>query len=316
VKDKNIVVIGSYLVALVMNSKRLPVLGETLMAKNFRQVHGGKGSNQAVQAARLGAHTSFIGRVGKDNFGEAFIQLCRDEQIHADYVFQSTNLPTGAGFIICDDNGNNIITIDIAAINEFGESDINAALGIISANSTVLLQLEIPLHTALYAAKKAKEKGATVILNPAPAQNLTSYDLSMIDFLTPNETEARICLGLTQDVVLTDEEAAQQLLQLGCANVVVTQGEKGNFLCSKKMAVAIPGFVMKEVIDTTGAGDGFNAGLAVALSEGKSITESLKFANAVGGLSVTKSDTIPSYHYREQVDSFLAVQDHVVSFGE
>lgn len=310
---KNIVVVGSYLVALVMNAKRLPVLGETVMARNFRQVHGGKGSNQAVQAARLGADTSFVGRVGKDNFGEAFIQLCKEEEIDARYVFISDNLPTGAGFIICDEDGNNIITIDIAAINEFGKEDINSALGIITADTTVLIQLEIPLETALYAAKKAKEKGATVILNPAPAQALSQYDLSMIDFLTPNETEARICLGLPQDAGLSDEAAAQQLLQLGCKNVVVTLGEKGCFLYNQATAVAIPGFKMKEVIDTTGAGDGFNAALAVALSEGKNIMAALQFANAVGGLAVTKSDTIPSYHYRTQVDEFLMQETHRLS---
>ena len=306
--EKNIVVVGSYLVALVMNARRLPLLGETLMAKNFRQVHGGKGSNQAVQAARLGASTSFVGRVGKDNFGEAFLQLCKDEQVNTRYVFQSSNLPTGAGFIICDDNGNNIITIDIAAMNEFGEADIDAALGIITAGTTVLIQLEIPLATALYAAKKAKEKGAVVILNPAPAADLRRFDLSMIDFLTPNETEARICLGLPQDAAITDEEAAAALLQLGCANVVVTLGEKGNFLCNRHIATAVPGFVIPEVVDTTGAGDGFNAGLAVALSEGKSTVQALIFANAAGALSVTRSDTIPSYHYRKEVDAFLAAE--------
>lgn len=304
VENNNIVVIGSYLVALVMNSKRLPLPGETLMAKNFRQVHGGKGSNQAVQAARLGACTSFVGRVGKDNFGEGFIQLCKSEWINADFVFQSTTLPTGAGFIICDDAGTNIITIDIAAINEFGEADINAALSKISDHSTVLLQLEIPLATALYAARKAKEKGATVILNPAPAQDLTMHDLSMIDYLTPNETEARVCLGLAHDVALTDEEVALKLLDLGCANAIITLGEKGCLLCNDKMALEVPGFDMK-VIDTTGAGDGFNAGFAVALSEGKNVLEALVFANAVAGLSVTKADTIPSYHTRKQVDEFL-----------
>lgn len=303
-ENRNIVVIGSYLVALVMDSKRLPTLGETIMARNFRQVHGGKGSNQAVQAARLGANTSFIGRVGKDNFGEAFIELCKAEKINADFVFQSSDLPTGAGFIICDDMGNNIIAIDVASINEFGRSDIDKALDIISEASIVLLQLEIPLDTALYAARKAKEKGATVILNPAPAQDLTSYDLSIIDFLTPNETEARICLGFTQGE-LTDEEAAFRLLESGCSNVIVTLGEKGSFLCNREAATTIPGFKMRDVVDTTGAGDGFNAGLAVALSEGRKLTEALVFANAVGGLSVTKSDTIPSYHFRKDVDEFL-----------
>lgn len=304
-QTKNIVVVGSYLVALVMNTKRLPVLGETLMASNFRQVHGGKGSNQAVQAARLGANTSFIGRVGKDSFGEAFIQLCKEEQIAVEYIFQSNQLPTGAGFIVCDENGNNIITIDVGAINEFNEEDIEKALHIITENSIVLLQLEIPLQTALYAAKKAREKGALVILNPAPAQKLSGYDLSMIDYLTPNETESRICLGLSQDLEMTDDEVAQELLKLGCANVVITQGEKGNYLCNKTTAVNIPGYKMQEVVDTTGAGDGFNAGLAVALAEGKNNIAALEFANAVGGLSVTRYDTVPSYHYRNEVEIFL-----------
>lgn len=307
-ENKNIVVVGSYLVALVMNTNRLPVLGETVMAKNFRQVHGGKGSNQAVQSARLGANTSFIGRVGKDNFGEAFLQLCKSENIDTGFVFQSSNLPTGAGFIICDENGHNIISIDIAAINEFNSNDIDRSMKIICAGTTVLIQLEIPLATALYAAKKAKEKGAFVILNPAPAQNLSGYDLSMIDILTPNETEARICLGLPQDDAITDEAVAQKLLSLGCANVVVTLGEKGSYLCNKNMSTAIPGFLMDEVKDTTGAGDGFNAGLAVALSEGKDLIEAIRFANAVGGLSVTKVDTIPSYHFRNEVDAFLEQQ--------
>ena len=285
------------------------------MAMNFRQVHGGKGSNQAVQAARLGAETAFVGRVGKDNFGAAFLQLCAEEGINAEFVFQSNKLPTGAGFIICDDDGNNMIAIDIAAINEFGKEDIDAALGMISSGSTILIQLEIPLATALYAAGKCKEKGATVILNPAPAQDLSSYNLSMIDYLTPNETEARICLGLTHTEGLTDDEVAEKLLESGCANVVVTLGEKGNLLCNQTTTIAIPGFKMPEVIDTTGAGDGFNAGLAVALSEGKDIMEALQFANAVGGLAVTKSDTIPSYHYRAQVDAFLRQEIPGVSMG-
>jgi len=310
VENKNIVVVGSYLVALVMNAKRIPKIGETVIAENFRKVHGGKGSNQAIQAARLGVSTSFIGRVGNDSFGDAFIQLCRDEQINADFVVKSNNLPTGVGFIICDESGKNIITIDIAALNEFGEDDIDAALGIISENSIVLLQLEIPLNTALYAAKKAKGKGATVILNPAPAQDLSKYDLSMIDFLTPNKTEAELCLGLTPDIGFNCEETARKLLGLGCANVVITLGEKGSFLCNKVTAVTVPSFKMQEVVDTVGAGDSFNAGLAVALSEGKKIEDALKFANAVGGLSVTKLDTISSYHFRNQVEAFLTQKNH------
>lgn len=307
-ESKNIVVIGSYLVALVMDTERIPAKGETLLARNFRQTHGGKGSNQAVQSARLGANTSFVGRVGKDSFGDSFMKLCRDENIDSTFVFQSEDMPTGAGFIICEESGHNIITIDIGAINQFSRADIDAALGSISNNTTVLLQLEIPLDTALYAAEQAKLRGATVILNPAPAQDLTGYDLSFIDFLTPNETEARICLGLANDTSLSDEEAAEKLLQLGCKNIVLTLGEKGSFLCNESTAIAIPAIAIDEVVDSTGAGDGFNAGLAVALSEGKSILAAVEFANVIGGLSVTKPDTIPSYHLREQVEEFIATR--------
>ncbi|TCC88710.1 ribokinase [Pedobacter frigiditerrae] len=310
-KNKNIVVIGSYLVALVMDTDRIPLTGETVLARNFRQTHGGKGSNQAVQAARLGANTSFVGRIGKDAFGESFIKLCELENVNAEFVFQSTDMPTGAGFIICDELGFNVITIDIAAINQFSRKDIDTALSLITDNSIVLLQLEIPLDTALYAAEKAKQKGAIVILNPAPAQNLMGYDLSMIDILTPNETEAKICAGLVNDAAYSDEEVAQQLLSLGCKNILVTLGEKGSFLCNSSVAMLIPSISVNEVIDTTGAGDAFNAGLAVALSEGKIIMEAAQFANVVGGLSVTKSDTIPSYHFRAQVQEYMDRSAHV-----
>ncbi len=303
--QKNIVVIGSYLVALVMDTERIPLKGETVLAKNFHQAHGGKGSNQAVQVARLGVPTSFIGRVGADSYGEAFIQLCNAEHINATHVIKSKHLPTGAGFIVCDKQGHNIIAIDIGAINEFNEQDIDAAIDIVTAKSIVLLQLEVPLATALYAAKKAKEKGAVVILNPAPATDLTSYDLSAVDFLTPNETELRVCLGLAINDKVPDEVAAKKLLQLGCENVLVTLGEKGSYWCNASTSVAIEGFEVAHVADTTGAGDSFNAGFACALSEGKPVIDAIRFAHATASLSVTKQDTIPSYHYRQEVDQFL-----------
>lgn len=304
-ENKNIVVIGSYLVALVMDTDRIPLTGETVLARNFRQTHGGKGSNQAVQSARLGANTAFVGRVGKDTFGESFIKLCELENINAEFVLQSTDMPTGAGFIICDEQGFNVITIDIAATNQFCRDDIDTSLSVITNNSIVLLQLEIPLDTALYAAEKAKQKGAVVILNPAPAQNLTGYDLSMIDILTPNETEAKICAGLPNDSSCSDEKVAEMLLSLGCKNIMTTLGERGSFLYNSSLSVLIPSIPVEDIIDTTGAGDAFNAGLAVALSEGRPIIESARFANVVGGLSVTKSDTIPSYHSREQVEEYI-----------
>src|SRR5450755_3348647 len=166
---KKITVVGSYLVALVMETERIPLQGETLMAKNFRTTHGGKGSNQAIQAARLGASVNFIGRIGNDSFGKAFLVLLDQEKINRDFVFISEDLPTGAGFIVSAADGYNLITIDIAAIRSFGKEDIDRALSPDASNEILLTQLEIPLETALYALELSKLRGAFTILNPAPA---------------------------------------------------------------------------------------------------------------------------------------------------
>jgi len=300
-----ITVIGSYLVALVMDSERIPLKGETLMATNFRTTHGGKGSNQAVQAARLGAKVNFVGRIGNDLFGKSFLALLKEEGINEEFVFISDDLPTGAGFIISAADGQNLIIIDIAAIRRFTTQDIDFSLGLISANDVVLAQLEIPIDTALYALSKAKQRGAVTILNPAPAQNLSGQRLEYIDILTPNETEARVCIGLAPNENISDEAVARELIRTGCKHVIITLGERGSLWFHNGEAHLLPPFIIDHVIDSTGAGDAFNAALAVALAEGKDMREALRFANAAGALSVTKSDTIPSYHYRNEIDTFI-----------
>jgi len=309
-ENSRIVVIGSYLVALVMDSDRIPLKGETLLARNFRQVHGGKGSNQAVQAARLGAPVSFMGFVGNDSYGSSFLELCQNEYIDSSNVRQSATLPTGAGFIISSVDGHNIITIDIGANRDLVPATIDELSQCICPGDVVLIQFEVPIESALYAARSAKEKGATVILNPAPAADLSNRDLSFIDFITPNETEARICCGLDHSLI-SDLEAAQRLLALGCKNVVVTQGEKGCLLLNKDGYENIPAFKLPEIVDSCGAGDSFNAALGVALLEGKRLAEACMFANAAAGLACTKSDTIPSYHYRNEVDKFLSLNSNL-----
>ena len=303
--QNRIVVIGSYLVALVMDTDRIPSPGETLVARNFHQTHGGKGSNQAVQAARLGAPTGFIGFVGNDSYGHSFIDLCKAEKVDSTNIKLSENRPTGAGFIVCSADGHNVITIDIAANLDLTHVAIDQMTVGILPGDIVLIQLEIPVESALYAAKIAKTLGATVILNPAPAANLSSYDLSFIDFITPNETEARICAGITSSSIITDEEAAQKLYELGCKNVIITQGEKGCLIVNETGLLSVDAFKFSNVVDSTGAGDSFNAAFAVALLEGKSIAEACHFANAAAGLACTKHDTIPSYHYRNEVDEFI-----------
>jgi ribokinase len=302
--QSKLVVVGSYIVALVMDADRIPIKGETLMGRNFRQTYGGKGSNQAVQAARLGAEVSFAGKIGNDSFGRDFVNLCKKEGVDHRYVFTHEKLPTASGFIICAE-GHNIITIDIGALNEFGKAEIDQAAELFTPQSVVLIQLEIPSETAMYAAQKAKENGAVVILNPAPAKDLSEIDLSCIDFLTPNETEARICAGMSPEDPRGDEEVGREILRLGCKNVIITLGEKGSLLVNHAEEILISAFTLSQIVDSTGAGDAFNAAFAVAISEGMPVKKAIRFGNAAGALACTKADTIPSFHRRQKITEFL-----------
>lgn len=302
--EPTIVLIGSYLVALVMDVDRIPVVGETVMARNFREAYGGKGSDMAVQAARLGAPVTFVGCVGDDDFGRAFIKLMQDEGVNIDLLQSRSELATGAGFII-KGGGKNIITIDIGANQLFSPDHVSEALAHMTPDSVVLIQLEIPLETALHAAQLGHQQQATVIFNPAPAQDMRNQDLSAIDIFTPNETEARVCLGLDPTDSTADVEIARQLLALGCRTVVMTLGERGSLIVTADEVIEMPPFAFANIVDSNGAGDSFNASLATALLEGKSLPEAARFANAVAGLCCTRWDTVPSYHTRQEVEDFI-----------
>ena len=300
-----IVVIGSYLVALVMDVDRIPFKGETVLARNFREAYGGKGSDMAVQAARLNAPVMFVGCIGDDDFGRAFAQLMEEEGVNTDLLFTRSELATGAGFIIKDTSGHNIITIDIGANQLFRPADVDQASAYMDTASVVLIQLEIPLETALYAAAVGHQNGVTVILNPAPAHDLRQHDLSAVDILTPNETEARVCLGLEPNDPSDDVEIAHRLLALGCRTVVMTLGERGSLIVTAGSVTEVPAYPFANAIDSNGAGDSFNAALATGLLEGKPLPEAARFANAVAGLCCTRWDTVPSYHTRQEVDEFI-----------
>ena len=304
--EKKITVIGSYIVALVMDTDRLPNSGETLMARNYHSAHGGKGSNQTIQAARLGSKVRFVTKVGDDPAGEEFKLLCAAEKIDTSYVYTDSTRPTATGFIICSSSGYNMITIDIAALSNLTKEEIDKALECVSVGDIVLLQLEILFDIAYYAAKRAKEHGATVILNPAPAVDMRGYDLSVFDFLTPNETEARICVGLPVDNSAEHSEIAAMLVDMGCPNVIITVGDKGALYQDCNGYKSFSPFQLEKVVDSTGAGDAFNAALATALSENMAIDEGICFANAVAAVACTKNDTIPSYETRENVLAFMA----------
>ena len=297
-------IIGSYAKALVMTTQRIPIAGETLIGTDYRGTFGGKGSDMAVQAARLGVGVSYIGVIGDDAFGKEFIDLMDSEKIDISGLRITKSAPTGTGFIIKDTSAKNIIVVAPGANNLFNKVDINEAEHLINEADVVLAQLEIPLETALYAMKIGKKHGKITILNPAPAKDLSKHDLSDVDILTPNETEARIAAGLDADSDIENSEVAAHLLKTGCKYIIMTLGDKGAGVFSKDKCYDIAPYRIK-VTDSNGAGDCFNASLAASLAMGKTLTDSVHYANATAALCCTKWETVPSYHTKEQVDEFI-----------
>jgi ribokinase len=296
-----VTIVGSYLAALVMDVACIPLEGETVIGQNFHTTHGGKGSNMAACAARLGAPTRFFGKVGRDAFGEGFVRLLDEEKIDGSALLFSDTKPTAVGFIVFSSSGSNIIVIDTAANGEFSPADITAHSEVITSSAVAVSPLEIPLATALAAASVARAAGTKFILNPAPAVNLRNVDLSAVFALTPNELEGRVCLGLRPDDLISDNEVVLELLRLGVENVVLTRGGKGVIWGCSAGLVEVPA-VPVPVVDTVGAGDAFNAGLAVGLSENKSTLEAIVLGVTAASLSTQRRETIASYSYRAEVD--------------
>lgn len=306
-----ITVVGSYAAALVMEVDRIPAEGETVMGRGYRATHGGKGSNMACCAARLGADVRLVTKVGTDAFGDGLIALLGREGVDPNWVLRSTSLSTAVGMILGTSRGTNAIAVDAAALSEFRPEDLAPLREAIHEGDAVLSPLEIPLETALAASRMAGERGAFSILNPAPAADLRRHGLSTVDFLTPNETEARVCLGFAPDDPIEDRTAAEQLRSLGPRNVIVTRGGKGVLWASPEGFFEIPALAV-DVVDTVGAGDAFNAGLAVGLCEGRDPLEAILMGIVTASLSTRKRDTIDSYPRRAEVDARLpALRDKI-----
>ena len=294
-----VVVVGSYIVALVMDMDRLPVEGETVMGRNFHTTHGGKGSNMAVAAARLGAETHFVGKIGRDAHGQAFQDLLRDEHVGADGVLICDTSPTATGIILFSAKGTNAIVIDKGANGELSPSDITAHF--IHPGDIVISPLEISLEAARAAADLVTRQGGKAILNPAPAQDLRRQDLSAFFAVTPNESEARVCLGLEPNDPIADEILAERLLELGAPHVIITLGEQGALWACNAGKRRIPALKVN-AIDVVGAGDAFNAGLAVGLAEDRPLIEAIALGIAAASLSTERRETIASYPRRADVD--------------
>jgi ribokinase len=305
--NRRIVVVGSYATGLTMRVDRLPSPGETLLGTGYRVDFGGKGSNQAVACARLRAKVSFVAKIGRDNFAEMALGLYRQEEIDVESVSQISDKPTGVGFIIVDATGNNCITIDPGANDLLTAAEVSRCLETLSPETIVLSQLEIPVEAAGAAMARGREQGALTILNPAPVRILPQSVLQLVDVLTPNQSEAKVLTGRSPDAAIAPETVARELIRGGVKHVVVTLGEQGALLVTANSSLHVPA-VKVPVADTTGAGDSFNAGLAVALSRGATIEDAVRFAVVTGGLAVTREGVVSSLPTRDEVQRFYQRQ--------
>jgi ribokinase len=289
-----IVVVGSYATGLTLKVKRLPSPGETVLAAGYRVDYGGKGSNQAVGCARLGAEVRLLARIGGDDFGKMALRLYREEGIDRAFVRETGGHPTGVGFILVEaGTGNNSIAIDPGANELLSSGDVAECGAAFHNAGVVLTQLEIPVAAAEAGLARGRTEGAITILNPAPVRPLPESVFRLVDVLTPNQTEAKVLAGRNPEQDIAPEEIARDLMRAGVKNVVMTLGDNGALIATARSTKRVPA-ISVSAVDTTGAGDAFNAGLATALAAGESLQSAVEFAVIAGGLAVTKEGAIPS----------------------
>lgn len=276
-----IFVVGSYNTGLTIRVPRMPALGESLVGDSFDMGPGGKGSNQAIGALRLGADVRLLVSLGDDIFAENALRLYQREGIGADLVHQIAGASSGIGFVNILPSGENWITVDLGANLLLTPQHVRDCAAEIRDSDILMTQLEIPLETAATALQLARENDAMTILNPAPAQPIERACLANVDILTPNASEARILLGLPPDDPSPPADLARGLLDLGVGNVVVTLGEEGALIASGEALTHIPAIPI-QAVDVTGAGDSFNAALAVSLGTGASLEASVRYAVKAG----------------------------------
>lgn len=299
-----IAVVGSLNMDLVVRAPHMPIPGETVIGSDFRTIPGGKGANQAVAAARLGAEVTMIGRVGDDDFGRAQLRNLGELSIDTTHVVVDSEAATGIALITLDANGQNSIVLAPGANMRLTKEDINAAQGAIVWSDVLVLQLENPLEVVVHAIDIAYAEGVKVILNPAPARSIPKETLAKLDYLIPNESETALLTGVEVADLDSAKEAAERLREEGVGTVILTLGDRGAFLSSAKESVHIPGYEV-EVVDTTAAGDAFVGGLAVALAQGQNLAEAVRYANAAGALAVTRLGAQPSLPTRQEVEEFM-----------
>ena len=316
-KKPKILVVGSFMMDLVASAKRAPNLGETVIGFAFRTAPGGKGANQAVQAARLGAVTDMVGCVGNDSFGTEMIQALKSSGVDTSRVKISHEHPSGVGHIEIQDSPegvqNRIIVVP-GANYDLKPSDLDWLKEGIKSYDMVIMQLELEMETIEYVASLAHDAGVPVMLNPAPAAALSDELLSCVTYLTPNETEAAMLTGAKIDAEgrLAEDnlkEAASILMNKGVENVIITLGDQGAALCTKEGIQIIPCVRMTDVKDPTAAGDSFVGGFCAGISAGLSMHEALQLAVHTAAITVCGHGAIPSLPTLEQVEALMKERD-------
>ena len=281
-------VLGIFVADISFSGNKIPAIGETILGNKYNVGPGGKGCNQAVAIARLGAKVNFISKIGKDSYGELALNTLTKNKINTESVIQDENLQTGVAGILVDKNsGKNAINVIVGAPSTLKVAEIDKHIDIIKNSKIFLTQLEVPKDITLHCLKIAKENGCLTILNPAPASEISKEFFKNIDYFTPNETEAEFYTGIKITNEKEAKQAADKLINLGMKKIIITLGEKGLFYSDGKEQIYLQATPVK-AIDTTGAGDAFNGGLAFGLSKEKPIKECLELANKVAGISTTK----------------------------
>lgn len=297
-----VLVVGSLNLDLVAIVDQLPGPGETVLSRNFTNSPGGKGANQAVAAARLGADVALLGKVGLDPFGDALIENLRKNAVDVALVSRDTRASTGLALVSVARDGQNTIVVAPGANALLTSQDISAAKKAFAGVDVVILQLEIPLQAVKQAAELGKECGSQIILNPAPAVALDDSFAPLVDWIVPNEGELAVLSGL--DSGNSVEKSVARLKDKGFQRVVVTMGDSGAFVMEGDHSVYSPAFPVIAV-DTTGAGDAFVGAFSVALSEGRSVDEAVTWGNAAGALASTRLGAQPSLPLRKEVEELL-----------
>ena len=302
----NVVVIGSLNMDLVTRAPRLPVGGETLIGHSFATVSGGKGANQAVAAARLGAQVAMVGCVGNDDYGVQLRDALLAEQIDCQAV-SSVDGSSGVALIVVDDNSQNAIVIVAGANGAMTPAVIDRFDAVLQAADVIICQLEIPDATVGYALKRARALGKIVILNPAPASRPLPADwFAAIDYLIPNESEAAALSGMPVDSLQTAESAATRLIAMGAGKVIVTLGAQGSLFANGQGFEHFPAPKV-QAVDTTAAGDTFVGGFAAALANGQSEASAIRYGQIAAALSVTRAGAQPSIPTMSDVQAFESV---------